>query len=52
VREGTLAVEFPETLEDRVLTRAGVQYIEGWVGYSTGAEDLHAALQAITPANA
>lgn len=45
VREGTLAVEFPETLADRVLTRAGVQYIEGWVGYSTGAADLMAALK-------
>jgi nicotinamidase-related amidase len=45
VREATMAVEFPDTLETLTHTRAAVQYIEAWVGYSTGAGDLMRALR-------
>ena len=44
IREATLAVEFPETFADRTLTRASLQYIEAWVGYTAAAGDLHAGL--------
>jgi nicotinamidase-related amidase len=40
VREATMAVEFPDTLETLAHTRAALQYIEAWVGYSTGVADL------------
>ena len=45
LREATLAVEFPDTLEARVHTRASLQYIEAWVGYSASAFDLLHALR-------
>jgi nicotinamidase-related amidase len=45
IREGTLGVEFPETLETLTHTRAALQYIEAWVGYSAGANDLLRALR-------
>lgn len=45
LREATLAVEFPETLETLALTRAAIQYIEGWVGYSASVGDVLAGLR-------
>jgi nicotinamidase-related amidase len=50
LREATMAVEFPDTLEMLLHTRAALQYIEAWVGYSAGAGDLLQALrEGITP---
>jgi nicotinamidase-related amidase len=34
LREGTLAVEFPDSLADRLHTQVALRYIEAWVGYS------------------
>jgi nicotinamidase-related amidase len=48
LREATMAVEFPDTLEVLGHTRAALQYIEAWVGYSAGVEDLRSALTAVT----
>lgn len=45
LREGTLGCEFPDTLETRTHTRAALQYIEAWVGYSASADDLLRALK-------
>jgi nicotinamidase-related amidase len=45
LREATMAVEFPDTLETLMHTRAALQYIEAWVGYSAGAADLRHALR-------
>jgi len=47
VREATMAVEFPDSLETLAHTRAALQYIEAWVGYSTGADDLMRAYSTI-----
>lgn len=47
VREATMAVEFPDTLESLTHTRAALQYIEAWVGYSAGVADLRRALDAV-----
>ena len=41
LREATLAVEFPDTLERRLQTQASLRYIEGWVGYTP----LHASFE-------
>jgi nicotinamidase-related amidase len=49
LREATLAVEFPDTLEARVHTRASLQYIEAWVGYSASAFELLPALRGLAP---
>lgn len=40
LREGTLAVEFPETLADRLETKSAIRYIESWVGESASIDDL------------
>jgi nicotinamidase-related amidase len=45
LREATMAVEFPDTLETLMHTRAALQYIEAWVGYSASAADLRRALR-------
>ena len=45
LREATMAVEFPDTLETLLHTRAALQYIEAWVGYSARAADLRRALR-------
>ena len=45
LREATMAVEFPDTLETLLHTRAALQYIEAWVGYSASAADLRRALR-------
>jgi len=47
LREATMAVEFPDTLETLAHTRAALQYIEAWVGYSAGVEDLRHAFAAV-----
>ncbi len=44
LREATLAVEFPETLAERLHTQASLNFIEGWVGYTAGNRDFIAAL--------
>lgn len=40
LRETTLAVEFPETIEQRINTQVALRYIEGWVGYTASAADF------------
>jgi nicotinamidase-related amidase len=45
LREATMAVEFPDTLERLLQTRAALQYIEAWVGYSASVEELEGALR-------
>jgi len=43
LRDATLAVEFPETLDKRVHTETAIRYIECWVGYTAATDDfLHA----------
>jgi nicotinamidase-related amidase len=50
LREATMAVEFPDTLETLLHTRAALQYIEAWVGYSAGAGNLlHTLREGISP---
>jgi nicotinamidase-related amidase len=48
LREATMAVEFPDTLETLAHTRAALRYIEAWVGYSASVDDLRDALSAVT----
>jgi nicotinamidase-related amidase len=45
LREATLAVEFPDTLEQRLQTQASLRHIEGWVGYTAGCRDFQRACQ-------
>jgi nicotinamidase-related amidase len=40
LREATLAVEFPETLAQRLQTQATLRHIEAWVGYTAGCQDF------------
>jgi nicotinamidase-related amidase len=40
LREATLAVEFPETLEQRLQTQASLRHIEAWVGYTASNRDF------------
>jgi len=40
LREATLAVEFPDTLEQRHQTEASLRFIEGWVGYTASNRDF------------
>jgi nicotinamidase-related amidase len=40
LREATLAVEFPDTLEERLNTRVALRYIESWVGYTAATADF------------
>jgi nicotinamidase-related amidase len=40
LREATLAVEFPDTLEQRLQTQASLRFIEGWVGYTASSRDF------------
>jgi nicotinamidase-related amidase len=49
LREATLAVEFPETLEALTHTRASLQYIESWVGYTASASHLLHGLRDLAP---
>jgi nicotinamidase-related amidase len=48
LREATLAVEFPETLEQRLQTNASLRHIEGWVGYTASNRDFLRACGAVT----
>ena len=47
LREATLAVEFPETLEQRLQTQASLRHIEGWVGYTASSKDFLQACETI-----
>ena len=40
LREATLAVEFPDTIEERLNTRVALRYIEAWVGYTASVKDF------------
>lgn len=40
LREATLAVEFPDTIEQRVNTEVALRYIEAWVGYTASVADF------------
>jgi nicotinamidase-related amidase len=46
LREATMAVEFPDTLEAMVHTQAALRYIEAWVGYSASVGDFLAGCRA------
>jgi nicotinamidase-related amidase len=48
LREATLAVEFPETLAERINTQVALRYIEGWVGYTGSVRDFITGCQAET----
>ncbi len=43
MREGTLGVEFPDTLAARVHTEAAIRYLESWWGYSSSLADFISA---------
>ncbi len=43
LREATMAVEFPETLADRVHTQTAIRYVECWVGYTASVGDFRKA---------
>lgn len=43
LRDATLGVEFPDTLEDRTHTKVALRYIEAWVGYTASTADFVAA---------
>jgi nicotinamidase-related amidase len=43
LREATLAVEFPDTLEQRLNTQTSLRFIEAWVGYTASSEDFFKA---------
>jgi nicotinamidase-related amidase len=47
LREATLAVEFPETLADKIHTRTSIRYIECWVGYTASVADFVAGCKAV-----
>jgi nicotinamidase-related amidase len=47
LREATLAVEFPETLEQRLQTQASLRHIEAWVGYTASNRDFLRACEAV-----
>jgi nicotinamidase-related amidase len=40
LREGTLGVEFADTIDDLTNTRMAIRYIEGWAGSSIGLDDF------------
>jgi len=40
LRDATLAVEFPETLAERIHTQTAIRYIECWVGYTASVGDF------------
>ena len=40
LREATLAVEFPDTLEQRLNTEVSLRFIEAWVGYTASNQDF------------
>jgi hypothetical protein len=47
IRECTLAVEFPDTIDDRTHTRVATRYLEAWVGCTIGLQEYLAACRAI-----
>lgn len=47
LREATLGVEFPDTLEARTHTEVALRFIEAWVGYTASAADFRRACEAI-----
>ena len=50
IREATLAVEFPETFADRLVTRVALKYFQLTIGDTLGFEQYMAACQAVTAA--
>lgn len=44
LREATLALEFAETVEQRINTAVAIRYVESWVGYSASALDYISAM--------
>lgn len=46
LREATLAVEFPDTMEQRVQTQSSLRFIETWVGYTASNRDFLRACDA------
>jgi nicotinamidase-related amidase len=40
LRDATLAVEFPDTLADRIHTQTAIRYVECWVGYTASVPDF------------
>ncbi|HZO88455.1 MAG TPA: cysteine hydrolase family protein [Chthonomonadaceae bacterium] len=46
LREATLAVEFPETMQERIHTQTALRYIEAWVGYTASVRDFILRLSA------
>lgn len=47
IREATLAVEYPDTFAERLMTRAALKYFELKVGDTIGFEQYVAACQAV-----
>lgn len=47
LRDATMGVEFPDTLEDRTHTKAALRYIETWVGYTASTSEFIAACAAL-----
>ena len=52
LRDCTLAVEFPDTLEDLTHTRVAIRAIEKWVGATVALADFLASCMAIGMATA
>ena len=50
IREATLAVEYPDTFAERMMTRAALKYFELTIGDTIGAENYVAACRAVAAA--
>lgn len=49
LREATLAVEFPDTLAERLHTQVSLRFIESWVGYTASNRDFLRACRGEVP---
>jgi hypothetical protein len=47
IREATLAVEYPETFAERMMTRAALKYFELKIGDTVGFDDYVAACRSV-----
>jgi nicotinamidase-related amidase len=52
LRDATLAVEFPDTLDRRLHTGAALRYVETWAGYTAATDDFLAACARLADAEA